>query len=153
MSGTGGYGGRDDERRRDLDQAMYVGLARTRRQMLGEHGDGLLDKVEGERLLVTETTKASARAVAEARAEPGHRGDCERQTIAVCANEAGLEAYGQPAGDIRQTVPSDGRKSPPPPEAIEPEGTGWGCDARTRRHGRGARRHRLSETEAAHESS
>ena len=68
MSGTGGYGGRDDERRRELDQAMHVGLSRTRRQMLGDHGDGLLDKVEVERLLVTETTKAFGRAVAEARA-------------------------------------------------------------------------------------
>lgn len=68
MSGTGGYGERNDRRRRDLDQAMYVGLSRTRRQMLGDHGDGLLDKVEVERLLVTETTKAFARAVAEARA-------------------------------------------------------------------------------------
>jgi hypothetical protein len=193
MSGTGGYGGRDDERRRDLDQAMYVGLARTRRQMLGDHGDGLLDKVQVERLLVTETTKAFARAVAEARAadftweqiaqrvpglvrtfgpqaaerlfemvavvgsrlgeryapwrcgecdglvrdygpygghpvdaEPGHRGDCGRQARAVRAYEAGLEADGQRAIDIRQTVTHHGSKSAPWAEVIGPEGPGLG---------------------------
>ena len=193
MSGTGGYGGRDHERKRDLDQAMYVGLARTRRQMLGDHGDELLDKVEVERRLVVETTRAFNRAVAEARAvdftweqitqrvpglvrtfgpqaaerlfemvavvgsrvgeryapwlcgecdglvrdygpygghpvdtEPGHQGDCERQTTAACAYEAGLEADGQRATDIRQTVPHDGSKSAPPAEAIGPEGPGLG---------------------------
>lgn len=68
MSDFAGYAGLGDERRRGLDQAMYVGLSRTRRQMLGGHADGVLDKVEVERLLVMETTKAFGRAVANARA-------------------------------------------------------------------------------------
>lgn len=67
MSDVAGYAGLDDERRRDLDQAMYVGLSRTRHQMLGDHGDRVLDRVEVERLLVMETTKAFDRAVADAR--------------------------------------------------------------------------------------
>ena len=235
MSGTGGYGGRDDERRRDLDQAMHVGLCRTRRQMIGDHGDGLLDKVEVEHLLVKETTTAFARAVAEARAadftweqitqrvpglvrtfgpqaaerlfemvavvgsrpggrytpwrcgecdglvrdygpygghpgdmEPGHRGDCDRQTIAVWAYEASLEADGQRATTDIQTVPHDGCKSAP---RLKPSGLktqAWSCDARARgqrgevwAQRRPARaterdrsdRHQLAETGAAHESS
>ncbi len=68
MSDVAGYAGLEHERRRGLDQAMRVGLARTRRRMLGDHADGLLDKVELERLLVMETTKAFDRAVADARA-------------------------------------------------------------------------------------
>jgi hypothetical protein len=68
MSDAGGYAGPDEMRRRDLDQTMYVGLSRTRRQMLGDQGDGVLDMVEVERRLVMETTKAFDRAVADARA-------------------------------------------------------------------------------------
>lgn len=68
MSDVEGFAGLDDERRRDLDQAMYVGLSRTRRQMLGDHADGVLDRVEVERRLVMETTKAFDRAVTDARA-------------------------------------------------------------------------------------
>ena len=188
-----GYGGRGDERRSDLDQAMYVGLTRTRQHMLDDQGAGLLDRVEVERRLVMETTKAFTRAVTEARAadfaweqitqrvpglvrtygpqaaerlfemiavvgsrpserhapwrcgecdglvrdygpygghpvdaEPGHRGDCERQTTAVCAYEAGLEGDGQRATDIRQTVPQDSSRSAPHAEGIGPEGPGLG---------------------------
>lgn len=68
MSDAGDYAGPDEMRRRDLDQAMYVGLSRTRRQMLRDHGNGVLDMVEVERRLVMETTKAFDRAVADARA-------------------------------------------------------------------------------------
>ena len=193
MGGTGGYGGRDDERRRDLDQAMYVGLARTRCQMLGDHGDGLLDKVEVERRLVVETTKAFAGAVADARAsdftwqqiaqrvpslvsaygahaaerlfemvavvgsrmgeryglwrcgecdglvrdygpygghpvdaEPGHRGDCERQTRAVHAYEAGLEADDQPANGILRVASDDISNLKPRSQPMEIHGPGLG---------------------------
>ncbi len=193
MSGTGAYGERNDRRRRALDQAMYVGLSRTRRQMLGDHGDGLLDKVEVERLLVTETTKAFARAVAEARAanfsweqiaqrvpgvvrnfgpqaaerlfemvavvgsrpgeryaqwrcgecdglvrdygpygghpvdaEPGHRGDCERQTRAVRAYEAGLEADDQPANGILRVASDDISNLKPRSQPMDIQGPGLG---------------------------
>lgn len=68
MSEAGGYAGRGGERGRGPDQATYVGLSRTRRQMLGDHADGVLDKVEVERLLVMETTNAFGRTVADARA-------------------------------------------------------------------------------------
>jgi hypothetical protein len=68
MSDAGDYAGPDEMRRRDLNQAMCVGLSRTRRQMLGDHGDGVLDMVEVERRLVMETTKTFDRAVADARA-------------------------------------------------------------------------------------
>ena len=54
-------------RRRDLEQAIYVGLSRTRHQMLVDHADEVLDKEEVERLLVMKTTKAFDRAVADAR--------------------------------------------------------------------------------------
>ena len=51
MSDVAGQAGLNDERSRDLDQAMYVGLSRTRHQMLGDHVDGVLNKVEVERLV------------------------------------------------------------------------------------------------------
>ncbi len=58
----------DEENRRDLDHAMAVGLSRTRHQMLGDHVEGTLEKVEVERHLLPETTKGFKRAVADARA-------------------------------------------------------------------------------------
>ena len=68
MNDVAGQAGLNDERSRDLDQATHVRLSRARHQMLGDHADGVLDKVEVERFLVMETTKAFDRAVADARA-------------------------------------------------------------------------------------
>jgi hypothetical protein len=192
MSAGEGYAGLDDERRRLLDQTMCVGLSRTRHQMLG-HDEGVLDKVEVERRLVMETTKAFNRAVADARAadltwhqitqrvpglvtaygpraveqlfemvavagsrlgdryapwrcgecdglvrdygpygghpidaEPGHRGDCGRQTVAISAYEASLEADGQPAAGIMRAVSDHVSATPSCAHPIELEGPGLG---------------------------
>ncbi len=192
MSVGEGYAGLDDERRRLLDQAMYVGLSRTRHQMLG-HDEGILDKVEVERRLVMETTKAFNRAVADARAadltwdqitqrvpglitaygpraveqlfemvavagsrlgdryapwrcgecdglvrdygpygghpidaEPDHRGDCGRQTVAISAYEASLEADDQPAVGVTRAVPHHFRNLEYQHQPIEFEGPGLG---------------------------
>lgn len=59
MNDVAGQAGLNDERSRDLDQATHVRLSRARHQMLGDHADGVLDKVEGA-LLVTETPGLSS---------------------------------------------------------------------------------------------
>ncbi len=68
VNDVAGQAGLNDEWRRNLDQATYVGLSRTRHQMLGDHAEGALEKVEVERRLLAETTKGFKRAVADARA-------------------------------------------------------------------------------------
>ncbi|HEV2809351.1 MAG TPA: hypothetical protein VGV93_03000 [Acidimicrobiales bacterium] len=51
VNDVAGQAGLNDEWSRDLDQATHVRLSGARHQMLGDHADGVLDKVEVERFL------------------------------------------------------------------------------------------------------
>ena len=59
-------------------------------------------------------------------AEPGHRGDCERQTGVVRAYEAGLEADDQPANGILRVASDDISNLKPRSQPIEMQRPGLG---------------------------